>query len=211
MAQISHHILQSNFLSKTILSILFLLSSYCLRAQDNLYVKTNTIYLAAAVANTAIEIDICPHVSFNLPVYYSAWDYIKSTIKLRTTSVQPEIRIWFNKNNQGFFTGPHFGIGYYNIALDGDYRYQDHNRETPAIGGGIALGYRLPISQNNRWHLELSIGGGAYKVHYDTFHNTSDTNKGLKTGEVKKTYIGPDQVTATISYSIPVRKKGGGV
>lgn len=175
----------------------------------NLYIKTNTIVLAAGIANAAVEIDILPHLSFTLPVYYSAWDYFKTTIKLRTLYIQPELRLWFKENNQGFFAGAHFGGGYYNIALDGDYRYQDHNRETPAIGGGLALGYRMPISANNRWHLEFSVGGGAYQVHYDTFHNTPDTKKGLKTGEVKKLYIGPDQAAVSISYSLPVWKKGG--
>ena len=175
----------------------------------NLYIKTNTIGLAAGIANAAVEIDIIPHLSFNLPVYYSAWDYFKTTIKLRTLYIQPELRYWLKENNQGFFAGAHFGFGYYNIALDGDYRYQDHNRETPAIGGGLAVGYRMPISTNNRWHLEFSLGGGAYQVHYDTFHNTPDTKKGLKTGEVKKTYIGPDQAAVSITYSLPVWKKGG--
>ena len=175
----------------------------------NLYIKTNAIGLAAAIANAAVEIDIIPHLSFNLPVYYSAWDYFKSTIKLRTFHIQPEVRFWLRENNQGFFAGAHFGFGYYNLALDGDYRYQDHNRETPAIGGGLAVGYRMPISTNNRWHLEFSLGGGAYQVHYDTFHNTPDTKKGLKTGEVKKTYIGPDQAAVSITYSLPVWKKGG--
>ena len=212
---------------KKIFLVLFLLGCNTLSAQEyhsqiiseeqvtesfetgNLYIKTNTVALAAAIANVAVEIDILPHFSFTLPVYYSAWNYFKTTIKLRTFTLQPEIRAWFNDNNEGFFVGAHFGLGYYNVTLDGDYRYQDHNRKTPAYGGGLALGFRMPISTNNRWLLEFSLGGGLYKLDYDTFHNTPDTKKGLMTGEVRRTYVGPDQAAVSITYLLPEWKKGG--
>ena len=46
-----------------------------------LHVKTNAIGLAMAIANVAVEVDICKHLSFTLPVYYSVWDYFKPTLK----------------------------------------------------------------------------------------------------------------------------------
>ena len=116
-----------------------------------LHLKTNAIGLGMGIANVAAEIDLAKHWSFTLPVYYSAWDYFKTTIKFRTLSVQPEFRYWLSENNDGFFAGAHFGLAYYNFAFDGDYRYQDHNRETPSIGGGVSVGYRLPISRNTPW------------------------------------------------------------
>lgn len=174
-----------------------------------LHVKTNAIGLAMAIANAAVEIDLAKHWSFTLPVYYSAWDYFKSTIKFRTLSTQPEIRYWLSENNDGFFAGAHLGLVYYNLALDGDYRYQDHNRETPAIGGGVSVGYRLPISKNNRWRVEFSLGAGVYSNHYDKFHNTPNTKEGLMVESVKKTYWGIDQAAVSFSYSFDLKKKGG--
>lgn len=81
---------------------------------------------------------------------------------------------------------------YYNFAINGDYRYQDHNRRSPAIGGGVSVGYRLPISRNNRWRMEFSLGAGVYSLHYDKFHNTPRTKDGLLVESVKKTYWGID-------------------
>ena len=127
-----------------------------------LHLKTNAIGWGMAIANVAAEIDLAKHWSFSLPIYYSAWDYFKSTIKFRTFAVQPEFRYWLSEDNDGFFAGAHFGLAYYNFAFDGDYRYQDHNRETPAIGGGVNVGYRLPISKDNRWRVEFSLGAGLY-------------------------------------------------
>ncbi len=174
-----------------------------------LHVKTNIIGLGMGIANVAAEIDLTKHWSFTLPVYYSAWDYFKTTIKFRTFSVQPEFRYWLSENNDGFFAGAHFGLAYYNFAFDGDYRYQDHNRETPSIGGGVSVGYRLPISRNNRWWVEFSLGAGVYSRHYDKFHNTPNTKDGLMIESIRKTYWGIDQAAVSFSYSFDLKKKGG--
>ena len=174
----------------------------------HLYLKSNALGLGMAIANVAAEIDLAKHWSFTLPVYYSAWDYFKSTIKFRTFAVQPELRYWPSENNNGFFAGAHFGLAYYNFAFDGDYRYQDHNRETPAIGGGFSVGYRLPISKNHRWQVEFSIGGGIYPLHYDKFHNTPNTKDGLMTESIKKTYWGIDQAAVSLAYTFDLKKKG---
>ena len=174
-----------------------------------LHLKTNAIGLGMGIANVAAEIDLVKHWSFTLPVYYSAWDYFKSTIKFRTFAVQPEFRSWLSEENDGFFAGAHFGLAYYNFAFDGDYRYQDHDRETPAIGGGVSIGYRLPISKNNRWRVEFSLGAGIYSRHYDKFHNTPRTKDGLMIESIKKTYWGIDQAAVSFSYMFDLKKKGG--
>ncbi len=172
-----------------------------------LHLKTNAIGLGMAIANVAAEVDLAKHWSFTLPVYYSAWDYFKSTIKFRTAAIQPEFRYWLSEENDGFFAGVHFGLAYYNFAFDGDYRYQDHNRKTPAIGGGVSIGYRLPISKNNRWRVEFSLGAGVYSNNYDKFHNTPRTKDGLMIESIKKTYWGIDQAAVSFSYSFDLKKK----
>lgn len=171
--------------------------------------KTNAIAWAAAISNVALEVDIIEHLSFNLPIYYSAWDYFKTTIKFRTLAIQPEVRFWQTPNNDGFFGGAHFGMAYYNLAVDGDYRFQDHNRNTPALGGGLSAGYRWQLGSNEHWQMEFSIGAGVYSIHYDKFHNTKPTDNGYLVKDVKKTYWGLDQLSLSVSYSIDLKKKGG--
>ena len=174
-----------------------------------LHIKTNAIALGMGITNIAAEIDLAKHWSFSLPIYYSAWNYFKTTIKYRTFSIQPESRYWPSEDNEGFFTGIHFGLAYYNFAFDGDYRYQDHNGKTPSLGGGVSIGYRKPISKNKRWWLESSLGAGVYTLHYDMFHNTPNTKDGLMTESIKKTYWGIDQATISFSYYFDLKKKGG--
>ena len=173
-----------------------------------LYIKTNAIALGMAIANIAGEVDLAKHWSFTLPIYYSAWDYFKATVKFRTFAVQPEFRYWPSAKNNGFFTGAHFGLAYFNFAFNGEYRYQDYNGETPAIGGGISIGYVIPISDNNRWRIEFSLGAGVYALHYDKFFNTLITSEGMLIENDKKTYFGIDQAAISISYILNKNKEG---
>lgn len=169
-----------------------------------LHLKTNAIGLGMAIANVAAEVDLAKHWSFTLPVYYSAWDYFKSTIKFRTFAVQPEFRYWLSEENDGFFAGTHFGYAQYNIAVDGNYRYQDHDGKSPAIGGGISVGYRMPISKNEKWHIEFTLGAGVYGLHYDRFYNV---NNGKLVDTNRKTYWGIDNAAVNISYRFDLKKR----
>lgn len=173
------------------------------------HLKTNAVGLGLAIANVGAEIDFAKHWSFALPICYSAWNYFRSTIKFRTFSIQPEFRYWLSQKNDGFFAGAHFGLTYYNFAFNGDYRYQDHDGTTPAIGGGLSVGYRMPISKNNRWRMEFTLGAGVYPLHYDVFHNTKKTKDGLMTETIKKTYWGIDQAAISFMYTFDLKKKGG--
>lgn len=169
-----------------------------------LHVKTNALAWGFAISNIAVEIDIAKHWSATLPVYWSSWNYLKSTRKFRTLALQPEVRYWLSEDNEGWFGGAHFGLAWFNLALDGNkYRFQDHDGSSPALGGGIAVGYRMPISANKHWHLEFTVGAGAYSINYDKFYNEPN---GLLIDTTKKTYIGLDQAAVTVSYSFNLNK-----
>ena len=177
---------------------------------QKLHLKTNAVGLGLAIANLAVELDWARHWSITLPVYYSTWNYFKTEIKFRTFAVQPELRYWLSEDNDGLFGGAHLGIAYYNVAFDGVYRYQDHSRKTPAMGGGLSIGYRLPISKSPRWKVEFSLGLGVYSNHYDKFYNTPNTKDGLLIESGKKAYWGIDQIAVSFSYSFNLKKKGDG-
>lgn len=173
----------------------------------NLYLKSNIIGLGMLNANIAGEADIVRHLSVSLPIYYSAINYFKSTIKFRNLSVQPELRYWFSEDNDRWFVGAHMGLSYYNFAFDGDYRFQDHNGTTPAIGGGLSVGYRVPLKPNSRWKLEVSAGAGYYPLHYDVFHNTPNVKDGLLVETLQKDYFGLDRLSVSLAYTFDWTKR----
>ena len=74
------------------------------------------------------------------------------------------------------------------------------------MGGGLSVGYRLPISRDGCWNMEFAMGAGVYPLHYDRFHNVKDVSDGQLFDTRKKTYIGLDNIYIGISYRIPVVK-----
>ena len=172
--------------------------------QRHLYLKTNTLGLGLLISNLGIEIDIAKHLSVSIPVYYSAHNFFTESIKFRTLATQPEIRYWKNASNDGLFVGIHGGVALYNIAVGGVVRYQDHDGKSPAIGGGIGLGYKMPISNDNRWHIEFALGAGVYKLHYDTFHNV---HNGKLIDTYHDVYFGLDNAAINISYRFDLKKR----
>ena len=176
--------------------------------QRRFYIKTDLPYWLMTWANLAFEVDLAPHWSFNLPIYLSTVNYFKHTIKFRTFSFQPGFRYWLRSNNTGVYFEAHYGMGWWNFAFNGRYRYQDHFRKSPTMGGGIAAGYRLPISSNGRWAMEFGGGVGVYRLTYDRFQNKYN---GKLIDSHKKTVFFIDNINVSISYSFPIEKKKGGI
>lgn len=166
-----------------------------------MYIKTNVPAWALLWQNLAVEIDLAPHWSFSVPVYWSPYNYGKQQLKFRTLAVVPEFRYWPKANNMGFFVNAHFGMAYYNYAKNGEYRYQDHEGKTPALGGGLGIGYRFYFCKNHHWAMEVAVGGGVYRLDYDIFANTPKTSHGYLVGRRKRTFFGVDQAAFSISYS----------
>lgn len=175
-----------------------------------LTVKTNLIGWGFLMTNAAVEIDIIDGLSFALPIYYSGWDYFTNTVKFRTLMIQPEIRYYFPKT-KGLYVGAHFGMGYWNFALGEfgeklgveDWRYQDHKGESPALGGGLSLGYALQFNKNPRWGMEFAIGAGVYDAKYDQFYN--EENGPYHKRGVRTTFIGIDNASISFTYKFDLK------
>lgn len=173
-----------------------------------LYFKTNAAAWAMAISNLAFEIDIIPHLSVTLPLYYSAWEYGSEHVKFRTCAFEPEVRGWLRPDNSGLFAGAHFGVAQYNMAIGGPYRFQDHNGHSPALGGGLSLGYRCFLGHSRHWMMEFTVGAGVYHLNYDVFDNSS-VRYGRKLYQRHKAFTGIDNVGITFIYALPLNRKGG--
>jgi hypothetical protein len=175
--------------------------------EPELTVKTNGLGWGMGHFNAAVELDLAPHWSISVPFYYSGGvDYFKSTLKFRGIVIQPEARYYF-KGNDGWYLGAHFGMGWYNFALGGDYRIQDHKGKRPALGGGIGAGYTMQFKTAPRWGLEFALGAGVYDVKYDMFFN--EPNGAYAERGVHDTFFGIDNASVAVTYKFgKIRKEG---
>jgi hypothetical protein len=167
----------------------------------DIILKVNMLVLPALVANAAIEIQPLPHFSISVPVYYSGINWFSEKVKFRVLGIQPELRYWLRKDMHGLFFNAHATFGWYNVALGGDYRYQDHAQKSPTFGGGVGVGYKVTLGRNNdsRWGLEMGIGGGVLPLHYDMYYNM---HNGRLAGEDRHTYWGVDQAFISLTYRL---------
>lgn len=168
--------------------------------------KTNLLGLGLGHANIAVEYAFAEHFSVALPFYYSGgFDYFKETLKFRGIVLQPEVR-YYLKGNEGFYVGAHLGLGWYNFALDAEYRIQDHRGRRPAIGGGIGIGYTLPFKKHPRWGMEFAVGAGVYDVKYDVFYN--EPNGAYAEHGKRGVFFGVDNAAISFTYKFPLKKEG---
>ena len=169
-----------------------------------LHLKTNVVALGLLVLNLSGEVELSERWSVELPVYYSGANYFRGDVKFRVFSLYPGAR-YYIPGLKGVFAGVHAGLAYFNFAGGGKWRYQDHDRETPAVGGGLSAGFRFHPWADKRWGLELSAGVGIYKVHLDKFRNEPD---GKLVDSVKKTYTGVDNLSLSLTYTIDLKRGG---
>lgn len=170
--------------------------------QRKFRIGTDLPYWVMLWSNLSFEIDLAKHWSFNLPVYFSAMNYFKHTLKFRVFGFQPGIRYWLKETNRGVYFDAHYGMAWWDFAFDGKYRYQDEGRHSPLLGGGLAAGYRLPISKNGRWSMDFGAGVGVYHIRYDRFQNKYN---GKRIDSKSKTVFFPDNLNVSIIYNIPVK------
>ena len=164
------------------------------------YLKTNLLPWALLDANLAVEFEIGRHLSFSLPIYYSAADWFKVTNKFRVMGTQPELRFWFRDDFSGPFLAVHGTVGFYNIALANEtYRIQDRGGKTPAYGAGGNVGWKFHLDRKraDRWGLELVVGGGWLHLDYDRFYNEQN---GRYADSVVQDYFGVDHASIAITY-----------
>lgn len=161
---------------------------------------TNAIEWGLLIANINGEWDFECHWSLHASLHYSALNYFTTTRKFRTFIFRPAVRYWFGDYHQGVFVDGHLQMAAYNFALSRwEYRIQDVNGHHPALGGGVGVGYRMPLGKSERWSLEAAVGVGAYHLKYDRFENRPN---GQKVDTRSRNWFGIDNVAISIVYNL---------
>jgi hypothetical protein len=165
------------------------------------YLKVNALTLPLLVPNIGFERLFLNNWSLSGMFYYTALDWFDPEAKFRVLGLQSELRYWFRYDMMGPFIAAHATFGWYNIAWGGKYRYQDHNRNTPTLGGGLNVGWKIPLfgKEDTPWGVEFTLGAGVLPLHYDIYYNV---NNGRFVGDDSATYFGIDNASVTVTYRI---------
>ena len=145
-------------------------------------------------------------MTVNFPVYFSGWDTSYLTFNFKGLVVMPELR-YYMPQVDGLYLGAHAGLAWFNYYNNGDFRYQNTGWNTPSYGGGVNVGYRMPLKKNSPWDIEFGIGAGIYDVTYDVFYN--EANGPFVARNQYSTYYGIDQAQISVIYKLGKGRKEG--
>lgn len=175
-----------------------LLGFFCMKARcQDVAVKSNLLYDAAATVNAGIEVGLAPKWTFDVSANYNGWTFSNGK-KWKHWLLQPEARYWFCDRFAGHFIGAHALGGQYNISFLGtdfsnlsDKRYQGW-----FVGAGVAYGYAWIL--NKHWNLEAEFGFGWLYTRYDSY---PCANCGTKLADGKShNYFGPTKAAINLIY-----------
>ena len=171
-----------------------------------LNLKLNSIGWLLGVPNVTVECSVAPNLSVNLPIYYSGANIDLYSFDFKGLILQPELRFYV-PNTYGFYVGAHAGIAWYNCSKGGDYRYQNTGWHRPTYGGGLNIGYQIPLKKDTGWKVEFGFGAGIYDAKYDVFYD--EANGPYVSRDQYTLYYGFDQGHISFLYSFDLRRKGG--
>lgn len=203
--------------------------------REALAVKTNLLewgawvpqYGMCPMPNIAVEYYPAKgHFSFGASFDSPWWMNGKESHKyFALRNFQLEARYYLRNSVQGNLTGAAF-CGLYLSAYAHIFMYQIGFNEKKGWmgegeGGGLGVGYVLPLTRNGHWRLDFNLQVGAFNTRYDPYvygcpvENVKDgyyyydyTGQAadFNNREYSLTWIGPTRIGVTVSYDLVYRQ-----
>ena len=167
-------------------------------------VKSNLLYDAAATMNVGVEAGLSPRWTMDFSVNYNGWT-MSDDRKWKQWLLQPEARYWFCDRFGGHFMAVHALGGQYNIGGVGtsfnflgkvDPEFSKRRYQGWFIGAGVAYGYAWIL--NRHWNLEAELGIGYVYTRYDSYP-CATCGKKLEDNKPHH-YLGPTKAAINLVY-----------
>lgn len=163
-------------------------------------VKTNLLYWAAATPNIGVEMAVSDHSTLGISGNYNPWTFGQDA-KIQHWFVQPEYRYWFcGKYNRGFVAAHviagKYTVGGFKLPYDLSVSFHTHHYKGWAAGLGVGYGYAWYLGPH--WNIEASIAVGYARLRY---YRTDHPQY-----KISRNYFGPTQVGVTFVYLFNSRK-----
>ncbi len=120
---------------------------------------------------------------------------------------------------RGFYISAYAHYFIYEIGLNKDRGYKGEG-----FGGGLGVGYVMPLSRKGHWRLEMGVQAGVFTTKYDPFQYENLINLNYHDGlyyyrwtgraadfrlrQYRYNWFGPTRVGLTLTYDLLYRKNG---
>lgn len=174
------------------------------RRTSRFALKTNLLYMGAAVLNVEGEYFFNSHWSGCLEYQY-AWWHKRPAFFYRLAAGGPEVRYWFPKKDKDFFhghfVGAYVGGGLYEFMFKRSFGLQGEFY----IAGGLSYGYTLPMGK--RLKMEFSLGIGYLMTHYRQYYYDAGCYVYQQTKRYN--YVGPTKAKISLVFPLFGGKRKG--
>ena len=207
--------------------------------REFLSVKTNLLFDFAYVPgynrwcpipNIAVEYyPLRGHFTYGFSFDCPWWQHYDDHKFFQIRNYQLEARYYWRSGNidrrtpgegaafRGFYISAYAHVGIFGICFDADNGW-----EGEALGGGIGVGYVLPLSRKGHWRMEFAAQAGILYSGYDPYQFENPVNPNYRDGlyyykwtgraadfrerQYRFTWFGPTRVAVTISYDLLYRR-----
>ena len=207
--------------------------------RELLSVKTNLLFYGVympgygkwcPIPNVAVEYyPLRGHFTYGASFDFPWWQNYAGHKYFQVRNYQVEARYYLRSGNidrrpegKGAAYRGWYLQAYGNVALFGICFDENRGWEGEGLGGGIGVGYVMPLTKKGHWKLEFQLQGGVFYCGYDPYQYENPVNPNYLDGlyyykwtqkaslfrerQYRFTWIGPTRVGITLSYDLVYRK-----
>ena len=163
--------------------------------------------------------------SFDCPWWQDYWGHKYFQVR----NYQIESRYYFRRGDielrpegqgaafKGFYLQAYGNLALYGICFD-----ERRGWVGEGLGGGLGVGYVMPLSKKGHWRLEFQLQAGVFYTGYDPYQYENPVNPNyidhlyyydwtgkpslFKERQYRFTWVGPTRIGVTLSYDLLYRK-----
>lgn len=153
--------------------------------------RANLLRWATLTPDLGLEWRINRHVGVLVDGSYTSWSWKDAGRRYAVWEVNPEIRYYLGHQKRGYI-GAMYKAGAFNFKLGGTGRQGD------LMGGGVAGGYRLYVS--DAVSFDFTLGLGYVRAEYDCYALIDGVR--VRNGSELKNWWGPTRAGVTLVWTI---------
>lgn len=190
-----------------IATLLILFSIHCAdtRAQG---IKTNIPLTITGNPNIGLEWSVGRQLTLNADILWAPYLFKKDQEVFRVLVGSVDFRYYVNPKYyytndlwDGFYIGPYFMAGNFNIGLKNKKPDTDsYRRQGWGVSTGVTTGYKFYLS--SRFRIDVNIGLGYAHLEYDKYFLGGEYAKYPLDLKKTKSYIGPTKFGIHLVYNI---------
>ena len=186
-------------------AVLLLLSNQNVRSQA---IKTNIPFTITGNPNIGVEWSVSKQLTLNADILWSPYMFKKSEEVFRLLIGSVDFRYYVNPRYyytndlwDGFYIGPYFTAGNFNIGLKNKNEEETSYRRVGwGMSTGVSTGYKFYLSA--RFRVDLNIGVGYVHTQYDKYQLGGEFASYPIDKKKSRGYFGPTKIGASLVYNI---------